>query len=225
MKFVASYSGGKESAFSVYKAIKQGHTPIALITTFNIDAGRSHFHGVSEEMLSRVSESVDIPLWLVKTSGEEYALNFEKALAQAKEQGAEACVFGDIDIEGHRTWCTEQCEKIGIEPLFPLWGEDRAKVVYDFINSGFAANITVVNTQHLTDNFLGQQLTAEIAKSIAAQGADICGENGEYHTFVSAGPIFKYPVQFSFGEKVVKDNYAMIPVLDVRKGEPNAITK
>ena len=216
MKFAVSYSGGKESALAVYRAVKQGHESIALITTFNTDIGRSHFHCISEEVLESVSNSLNIPLWLVKTSGAEYALNFEKALSQAKEQGAQACVFGDIDIEGHLKWCSERCAKAGIEPLFPLWGEDRKKIVHEVIDDGFIANISVINSELLSGDLLGRQLTKDVADRIAAQGADICGENGEYHTFVSAGPIFRHPVGFSFGEKSVRDGYSILPVLAAR---------
>jgi len=209
MNFVTSYSGGKESALALHRAIKQGHEPIALITTFNTDAGRSHFHGLSEELLEAVSASLDIPLWLVKTTGENYAKDFEAALLRAKEQGAQACVFGDIDIVGHLEWCTERCENTGIQALFPLWGESRADIVHEVIDSGFVANLTIVNGKYLDDNFLGKRLTRQLANQIATTGADICGENGEYHTFVSDGPIFAQPVEFSFGEKVASGGYLM----------------
>jgi len=212
MKFVASYSGGKESALAVHRAVKQGHEPISLITTYNTDANRSHFHGLTEEALEGVSKSLKIPLWLIKTSGEEYAQNFEKALLQAKEQGAEACVFGDIDIEGHIRWCSQRCESAELKPMFPLLGESRKDVVYELIDSGFVANISIVNTKYVSDEFLGKRLTKEVAEQIAAGDADICGENGEYHTFVSDGPNFRHPVNFSFGEKYTKDSYALLPV-------------
>lgn len=212
MKFVASYSGGKESALAVFRATKEGHKPIALITTYNTDANRSHFHGLTREVLERVSDSLGIPLWLIKTSGNEYAKNFEKTLIRAKKQGAEACVFGDIDIEGHIEWCSERCKNVGITPWFPLMNKNRKDVVYELIDSGFVAYITIVNTKQVSDEILGKQLTKEVAEQIADGGADICGENGEYHTFVSAGPNFKYPVEFSFGEKTTKDNYAFLPL-------------
>jgi uncharacterized protein (TIGR00290 family) len=207
-----SYSGGKESALSLYKAIKLGYTPILLITTFNGDRNHSYSHGISEPMLNRISDSLGIPILPVKTSDEKYSEDFEKALAQAKEIGAKACAFGDIDITGHRSWGEERCEKIGLEPLFPLWGKDRNEVVYEFINSGFMASISVVNTKYLSDVFLGKQLTKTVVDSIPENGADICGENGEYHTFVWDGPIFKKPLDFSFGEKIIKNEYAMLPL-------------
>ena len=210
MKFAVSYSGGKESALATYRAIKQGHAPVSLLTTYNTDANRSHFHGITESLLENVSEALNIPLLLVRTSGAEYQANFEKALQHMKDLGAEACVFGDIDIEGHLTWCSERCESVGLVPMFPLWGEDRKTVVYEFVDSGFIANISVINAKILSDDFLGQQLTRDVANRIAKQGADICGENGEYHTFVSAGPIFNRQVPFIFGEKVVIGDYAML---------------
>jgi len=219
MKFVASYSGGKESALAIHRAVKDGHEPIALITTYNTDANRSHFHGLTEDVLESVADSLGIPLWLIKTSGAEYAQNFEKTLLLAKEHGAEACVFGDIDIEGHIEWCSERCKNVGIAPLFPLLNQSRKDVVYELIDSGFVANITIVNSKKVSEDFLGKQLTKEIAKQIAAGGADICGENGEYHTFVSAGPNFKKPVGFSFGAKYTRDDYALLPVLGIYRSK------
>ncbi|MCL2362394.1 MAG: hypothetical protein FWC73_11355 [Defluviitaleaceae bacterium] len=133
MKFVASYSGGKDSILAIHKAIQKGHTPIFLFTTYNIDEARSFFHGIPEPILDSVAGSLGIPILLVKTKGEDYQQNFEKTLLHAKTLGAEACVFGDIDIEEHRRWPSERCNNTGLEPLFPLWGEAREKVVYDFM--------------------------------------------------------------------------------------------
>jgi len=214
MKIAISYSGGKESALALYKAIQMGHTPILLITTFNTDRNHSYSHGINEAILNRVSDSLGIPSMQVKTTDKDYTNDFEKALTHAKELGAEACVFGDIDIEGHLSWCSERCKNVGIEAIFPLWGRDRTSVVYDCIDSGFVANISVISTKYLSDIFLGQQLTKEIVNSIADTGADICGENGEYHTFVSDGAIFKQPVQFSFSQKFIKNEYAIMMVQD-----------
>jgi len=211
-KFVASYSGGKDSVLAIYKTVLQGMIPLALITTFNTDKKRSYFHGIPEPVLNSISNSVGVPVWYVKTNGDKYIENFEMKLRSAKEQGAETCVFGDIDIEGHLKWCTERCENAGIEPLFPLYGKSRESVVNDFIESGFTAHLTIIDTSRITEDLLGKQLTKETLKEIKAQGADICGENGEYHTFVSDGPIFKKPVDYSFGERIMENSYAILPL-------------
>jgi len=194
MKFAVSYSGGKDSALATYRAIKDGHELALIITTYNESDGCTHFHNLKEVLLERVSESLGVPLLLIKTDTSGYADNFEMALAKAKEMGAEACVFGDIDFEDNRNWWTQKCEEAGLEPLFPLWGQERRGVVYELIDSGFVATITTINSELLSDDFLGERLTKEVAERIAATGADICGENAEYHTFVSDGPIFKMPI-------------------------------
>lgn len=211
-KFVASYSGGKDSILAISRAIAQGYEPVAFITTYNTDRKRSWFHGIPQQVLDSVSNSVNIPVWLIQTSGEEYTENFEKVLAAAKELGAELCVFGDIDIEEHHKWCSERCENVGMEAFFPLWGEPRKSLVYEFIDKGYVANFIVIDTSRMDEKYLGQKLTRDIAEQLESQGVDICGENGEYHTFVSAGPIFTKPVMFSFGKKILDNGYAVLPI-------------
>jgi len=211
-KFAASYSGGKDSVLAIYKAIQQGNQLIALITTYNKDKDRSWFHGLPKPLLESVSESLDVPSWLIETTGKEYAENFEKSLLRVKEHGVDACVFGDIDIEEHREWCNERCQAVGIEAVFPLWNKNRKELVYEFIDNGFTANITVIDTNRLGEHFLGQKITKTMVDQIEAYGADICGENGEYHTFVSEGPIFSKPIDFLFKEKIIEDNYAILPI-------------
>ena len=213
-KFVASYSGGKDSMLSIYRAIKAGLEPVCLIITYNKDRNISWFHGLPKPVLDSVSKSLNIPIWLVETTGEQYTQNFEKALTKAKEQGAEVCILGDIDLECHLKWCSERCENVGLEPCFPLWQENRKDLVYEFLDSGFSTKFTVINTKMLKDDFLGKTMTKEICKEIEQEGADVCGENGEYHTFVYDGPIFKEKVKFKFGEKIENDGYSILPILE-----------
>lgn len=132
-------------------------------------------------MLQEVSKSLNIPLLLVKCEGEEYKAAFNKALNKAKnELGAEACVFGDIDLEAHRVWCTDRCDEANMEAIFPLWLEDREKLTYEFIDSGFKTVIKNVRLDVLSTEFLGKVLTKKVVSDIVAAGSDACGENGEY---------------------------------------------
>ena len=211
-KFVASYSGGKDSILAIYRAIKLGMEPISLIITYNIDMVRSWFHGVPGDLLNEVSASLNIPIKLIKTSGKDYVANFEKELRAQKENGAEICVFGDIDIEEHLKWCTDRCDAAGMEAFFPLWQEERKALVDEFIENGFTANIIVVDTDRLSEKHLGMTLSPETISSIVSEGADACGENGEYHTFVSDGPLFRKPVSFRYGELVRRGQYAVLPI-------------
>ena len=211
-KFVASYSGGKDSIFAIYKAINAGLLPLELITTYNTDANRSWFHGLTENIIQKVSDSLSIPITLIKTTGEQYEENFEKALTDAKSKGAEVCVFGDIDIEGHLEWCNLRCEKVGLIPYFPLWNGEIKKIVYEFIDAGFSAIITIVDASRLSKDFLGQVLNREAVDLIEKSGADICGENGEYHTFTFDGPIFGNKIDLSVKEKFEKEKFFILNI-------------
>ena len=211
--FVASFSTGKDSTLAIYRAIKDNIIPQELITTYNTERKKSWFHGVPWNLLLNVSKSLNIPIKLIKTKGgDDYSLNFENTLAEAKENGAHLCIFGDIDLEAHLKWCTDRCLKAGLKAYFPLWQENREKLVYEFIDSGFKAVINVVNTTYLPERFLGKILTKEVAEEIKAHGADMCGENGEYHTFVFDGPIFQYPVNYRSGEMIKYNQYVILPL-------------
>lgn len=212
-KFIASYSGGKDSTLAIYRAIKQGMEPIELVTTYNTDRKQSWFHGISKQLLDNISKEIQIPIILMETTGEQYTLNFEAYLRAAKEKGAEVCVFGDIDLEEHLKWCTDRCVAAGIEAYFPLWKESRKDMVYEFIDSGFKTMITVVDTSRLSENFIGKILTKQVAVEIEQAGADICGENGEYHSFAFDGPLFKRPVEFNTGDVIHHDKYVIMPIL------------
>jgi len=211
-KFVASYSAGKDSVLAIYRAIKAGLLPIELITTYNTDSNRSWAHAITENLIQKASASLSLPVNLVKTSSAQYEKNFETALINAKGRGAEVCIFGDIDIKEHREWCSARCHKAGLLQYSPLWKESRKKLVYEFIDLGFLALITVIDTSRMPKDFLGKILTIDIAREIEKSGADICGENGEYHTFVFDGPLFKNKIEFNVKGEVQRDNYVFLDI-------------
>ncbi|MFV0504616.1 MAG: diphthine--ammonia ligase [Lachnospirales bacterium] len=213
-KFVASFSGGKDSTLSIYRAMEAGNTPVGLITTFNENAEASWFHNIPKTYLEKVAKSLNIPLYLINTMGDDYGVKFEEKLAEMKKLGAEVCVFGDIDIEDHYKWCSERCKNVGLDYYFPLWLEDRKSLVCDFIEKGFKAVITVLNHDKMNKSFIGKTLTNSLVEDIELSGVDVCGENGEYHTFVYDGPIFSEKIAMKFKEMESKDAYTRIKLID-----------
>ena len=179
-KFIMSYSCGKDSTLALYRMIKNGNTPVALLVTVNKEENRSWFHGIPENLIKEVSKSLDIPLILVETKGNDYESKFTETLIKAKDTlGIDSCVFGDIDLEPHREWCTAR-KNVKLECM----GED----------------------------FLGKILTREVVKDIKETGSDACGENGEYHTFVYDGPIFKYPIKFQHLNIIKNETHGFLDV-------------
>ena len=195
-KFIMSFSGGKDSILALYKMIKKGYEPVALLTTIKKDKEKSWTHHLDNNFLRRVSESLEIPILLVECDVDDYERKFEEALFKAKDMGATICAFGDIDIELHRNWDLDRCKNTGIEAKLPLWQQNREELVYEFIDSGFETIINKVNLKYMGVEFLGKVLDRKIIEDIKLTGADACGENGEYHTFVIDGPLFKNRINF-----------------------------
>ena len=195
-KFVASYSSGKDSTLSIYKAIQSGMIPMGLIMTYNTDRERSWFHGISPQVIHKLETSMSLPINLIKTSGEDYEKNFEKELLTQKSAGAEVCVFGDIDLEEHLAWCSARCQNTGLE----------------FLEAGFTTHITVVDTERMSPDYLGLPLTTDLIAAMEKDNIDVCGENGEYHTFVTGGPLFKTPLDIKFSAPIPRGRYLTLEV-------------
>lgn len=213
-KFVASFSGGKDGMLSLYRAIKKGMQPVMLITSYNTQTERSWFHYIAKDLFEAVSVSLNIPIIFApsKGDGENYAESLEEALHQAKKAGAEIAVFGDIDIQRHHDWCTARCTNVGIEPYFPLWQENREDLVNEFLDAGFEAVINIVDTNYLPQDFAGRILNKQTIENLKAEGADACGENGEYHTFVFNGPLFKSKIDYMIEPQMDLEQYIILPL-------------
>lgn len=211
-KFVISFSGGKDSTLALYRMIKMGYEPVALLITVKKDSDKSWTHNLNRKLLKDVSENLNIKLLEVECDALHYENEFEKSLKKAKELGANICAFGDIDIEEHKNWDTKRCEAVGIKPMFPLWQENRESLVYEFIDSGFTTIVKTVNLNYLDKSYLGKKLTKELVEKIKKTGSDACGENGEYHTFVVDGPLFKEKINFKINGIKIEKNYGHLDI-------------
>ena len=212
-KFVISFSGGKDSVLALHRMVKKGYTPVALLTTVKKNEDESWTHGINHDFLKKVSESLGIDLITVECDVNEYENEFERKLLVAKKKGASMCVYGDIDIEHHKQWGVDRCNAVGMVAEFPLWQESRENLVHEFIDSGFKATIKKVNLNNLGKDFLGKVLTRELIQEIKETGSDACGENGEYHTFVSDGPLFKNPINFKQSKVTLDENYGHLHII------------
>lgn len=211
-KVVVSFSGGKDSMLSLYRMIKAGYKVIGLLVTFD-DKDDSCFHKIPKEILKKVSTELEIPLIEVDCSdGKIYEEEFERALKISKDNGAEICVFGDIDIEAHKKWCLDRCNVASIKGEFPLWQEDRESLTNEFLDYGFKAVIKKVNLKALGEEFLGKELNKEVVDEVKNLGCDPSGENGEYHTLVFDGPIFKRSVKFTQINKEIVGNFGYLTI-------------
>lgn len=191
MSMFVSWSGGKESCLACYKAMQAGFT-ISHLLNFVDEAGRrSRSHGLRVELLRAQSEALGIPIIQRPTAWETYEREFKKSVSELKQVGVEGGVFGDIDLQVHRDWVERVCGEIGIKCILPLWCMRREEILDEFISAGFEAIVVAAKANLLGVEWLGCKLDGEFLIELRQQNIDLCGEGGEYHTFVVDGPIFK----------------------------------
>jgi uncharacterized protein (TIGR00290 family) len=205
--FACSFSGGKDSCLALYRAIHAGGDAKKLITMFTEGGERSRSHGLHLSIITAQSQAMNIPLLTRATSRNDYEKHFTDALTSVKKEGVQHVVFGDIDLREHRDWEERVCNGIGLRPFLPLWLEERGKILGEFLELGFCAMIIAVKENVLTTSLLGKTLSRTVIEEIESQGADACGEEGEYHTLVYDGPIFQSSLTLTRGEEVLRDGY------------------
>jgi diphthine-ammonia ligase len=203
VKVFSSWSGGKESALATYKAISQGHEVLYLLNFISEDGERSRSHGTKASVLALQAEAIGIPIIQVKTSWENYEENFKKAVRELRNKGIEGGVFGDIDVEEHREWVERVCSEVGIKAFLPLWGIRAEELIEELLKSKFKA---IIVATRLDENLPGKVLNKALVRQISKLGSHPCGENGEYHTFVTDGPIFRKALKVTSSESKKIDN-------------------
>jgi uncharacterized protein (TIGR00290 family) len=199
-----SWSGGKDSCLALWRAIRGGARLDCLATMFTEDGQRSRSHGLSRDVLQAQADAMGVPLISRAASWDEYEAAMVDLLREARSRGATAAVFGDIDIPRHRQWEENVCVQAGLTAILPLWQEDRLALLGQWWAGGFQARIVVARDGVVDRSFLGRVLDRLAAQELVACGVDACGENGEFHTLVTAGPLFCRPISLVLGQQVLR---------------------
>ena len=201
-KAVFNWSGGKDSALALYKVLQQKQFDVvALLTTVNEETELSSMHAIPHSLLLKQAESIGIPLYPVFLPKhlQIYEQRMKDAANHFKAQGIEHFIFGDIYLTDVRKYREDRLHPLGIEVVEPLWNPNSNEVMQDFLASGIKTQIIVTDASKLGKAFIGQDLSLTVLDLMSAE-VDVCGENGEYHTFSYDGGPFKYPVDFNIIE-------------------------
>jgi len=212
-KTLFAWSGGKDSAMALHVMKQRREFDIAaLITTVTEGYDRISMHGVREELLNRQAASIGLPLEKIfitqKATNEEYEEKMKTLLLRYKERGVFSVAFGDLFLEDLKKYREDNLAKIEMKGVFPIWKRDTAEIAREFIALGFKAIIACADTEYLDASFAGREYNESFLSDIP-KSVDPCGENGEFHSFVFDGPIFKDRIQFEKGECVLRDNRYM----------------
>ena len=210
-KVLLSWSGGKDSAMALYEIQrKRQYEVVSLLTSVTQDYDRVTMHGVRRALLELQAESLRLPIEQIliskEASSEEYESRMQAALARFREGGVNSVVFGDVCLEDVRKYREDNLSRIGMKAVFPIWGRNTADLARTFVDLGFKAVVTCVDSRVLGKAFVGRMIDhcflAELPPNV-----DQCGENGEYHSFVFDGPIFATNISFAMGETVSRDPF------------------
>jgi uncharacterized protein (TIGR00290 family) len=216
-RILLSWSSGKDSAWSLHVLRQSGeYEVVGLLTTFNEEADRVAMHAVRRELVERQAAAAGLPLWAVQLpwpcSNEQYELLMAEACAKAVAEGIDGVAFGDLFLEDVRAYREKQLKGTGLVPVFPVWGLPTRVLAEQMIACGTRAKLTCVDTGKLDSSFVGREFDRELLSALPGD-VDPCGERGEFHSFVYAGPMFEGAVPVSVGETVVRDQFVFADLI------------
>lgn len=212
-----AWSSGKDCAWALHRAKRAGDFEIvALLTTINRTDARVAMHAVRENLLEMQAAETGLPLVKVPIPAgcvnEEYERAMGEAMAQARAEGVFHVVFGDLFLEDIRTYREKQLARCGMTGVFPLWGRDTRRLAEEMLAGGLSAHLTCVDPAKLNRSFAGRQFSRDLVEAFPP-GVDPCGENGEFHTFANAGPMFRRSIPVAAGEGVERDGFVFADLL------------
>ena len=218
MKRVAlSWSSGKDSAWALHLLRQDPEIElVSLVTTLNGEFDRVAMHAVRRELLEQQAEAARLPLWAVPLpwpcSNEQYESRMRDLCTRAVNEGVQAIAFGDLFLEDVRAYREKHLQGTGLEPLFPVWHIPTAELASSMIAAGLRAKLTCVNPKILPPEFAGRDFDAALLADLPPN-IDPCGENGEFHSFVYAGPMFTRPISIQTGEVIERDGFVFADLL------------
>jgi uncharacterized protein (TIGR00290 family) len=216
-RILLSWSSGKDSAWALHLLRQDGEIEVVgLLTTINTHFGRVAMHGTRYALLEAQANAARVPLWEIPLpwpcSNDAYEKAMSVACASALQQGISGVAFGDLFLEEVRHYRQDHLRGTGLEPMFPLWGRNTKQLVSEMLDGGLRARIICADPSKLAGDFIGRDLDYDLLSRLPA-AVDPCGENGEFHTFAHAGPMFSQPIPIKDGETVARDGFLFADVL------------
>jgi len=214
---ILSWSSGKDSAMALYRArVSKQFEVVCLLTTLTDQFRRVSMHGVREELLDRQAEALGITLEKVlipyPCPNAVYEEKMRNTLSRWKEKGVTHAIFGDLFLEDIRKYREANLSQLDLTPVFPVWGTDTSSLAREMLKVGFRAILTCVDPKKIDGKFAGRQFDNSLLEDLPPT-VDPCGENGEFHTFVYDGPIFRESIPVEIGRSVMRDGFQFADVL------------
>ncbi len=206
--FIATWSGGKDSCFACYLASRRGMKVSRLVhfdRPFNL-------HGVDPAMIRLQAALAGIPLVQKKVAQENFESEFKETVGAFARNGTQGVVFGDIYLEPHKEWVDRVCGELGLEAVEPLWGMKTENIIEDFLKEGFETVVVSGNQSLIDKRFIGGKVDREFIEYLKSKNLDVCGESGEFHTFVTSGPLFRGKIEITGADVTSRQGFWFLDV-------------
>ncbi len=213
--FALATGAGKDATLALHRARALGwEVPVA----FNVwegSSGRVRFHGIPRELVGEHASALDLRLLDDHTHPDDFETVFGRMLERLVREGVVGVVYGNVHLEGIRSWYEERTTAAGLEHREPLWGDPPGELVREFVDLGYGATVVSVDLERGDPGWLGRELDRELVEELEARGCDPCGEHGEYHTFVHDGPLFRRSVQVESAGTVEMEGHRLLDLTPV----------
>jgi uncharacterized protein (TIGR00290 family) len=212
--YISSWSGGKDSCFACYQAILAGYDIFYLANFVSVEYKRVRFHGTDAKLIQLQAEAIGIPLFQKETTGSGFEQEVKAAIGSLIPEGIEGVICGDIYLEENKALMERICGDLEIKLVEPPWGKVPEKILLDFMNSGFEATVVSADSNLFDKEWIGRKVHRDFLKYLKDKNIDICGENGEYHTFVTCGPLFNKKINITSSRIIKRDSFWFLDILE-----------
>jgi diphthine-ammonia ligase len=206
--YAASWSGGKDSCLACYLAIRKG---LSISNLVHFDRP-NNLHGVDPAMIRLQAELAGIPIVQQRVQSEDFEQQFKRTVGELAVKGAQGMVFGDIYLEPHKEWVDRVCGELGILPIEPLWGMKTEQIIHDFLDCGFETIIASGDRKLIDKKYIGRKMDQDFIEYLRSKKLDVCGESGEFHTFVTSGPLFRGTINITDSDVTSRDGFWFLEI-------------
>jgi diphthine-ammonia ligase len=212
-----SWSSGKDSCLALYRAVQSGVEIKYLMNFISREYQRVAFHGAPAELVHFQSQALGIPLFQRETTKDNYEMVFRNTLSELKQKGIHQLVRGDIFLIDLRDWVEDICASEGINVISPIWGDSSEDLLREFVSLGFKSVLTSAQAEKLDKEWMGRTIDEKFIDDLkSVPGVDLCGENGEFHSFVYDGPIFAKRIEITKTDKVLINGYLFLDIQEYK---------
>jgi len=219
MSYIATWSSGKDSGYACYKAMQDGYNISYLLNLISRDSKKVNSHGIDKKLIQLQAKLTGIPIIQSNVSWETYTHDFKNAINEINDNDKKGIIFGDLylpefEIQRHKKWGEKICGELGVEAVEPLWNKNSEEVFLEMLEAGFQSVIVSCKKDLFDKEWLGHYVDRDLLQYLKKNNIEVCGEKGEYHTFIIDCPLFSKKINIKKSKKILRDDYWFLDIIE-----------